>query len=565
MRFFALATDFDGTLADHSSVRDETLEALKRLRKSGRRAILVTGRILADLERVFPHVDAFDMIVAENGGLLFDPRTREETLLGAPADERLVERLREKSVTPLDIGRVIVATWTPHDPVVLEAIRELGLDAQVIFNKGAVMVLPANVNKATGLQSALDALGLSLHNVVSVGDAENDLAFLRASEVGVAVGNALDSVKAAADITVEGARGAGVEELIDRLVDGDLADFDDRESRGIEVGKSESGLERVRPYSGGVLLAGTSGGGKSTLVTGFVERLGNAGYQYCLVDPEGDFASFPGTLTLGSAEQPPLIEQVLQPLESGQNVSVQLLAVPIGERPAFFERLAARLGALRSAAGRPHWIVMDEAHHLFPHEGEPGSLRGRHSLFFITTKPTLVASKALENVDTVLAVGPDAAATVASAWRHVGLTEGPAHIESKLRRGEALLSTRESLPSVRRIVVTRGTMEQRRHRRKYAHGDLAEEKSFYFTGPTSSLNLRAQNLALFVQIGAGVDDATWQYHLRRGEYSKWIREALGDDSLADSVALVEADATADAEQSRARIKEEIERCYTASA
>ena len=48
----------------------------------------------------------------------------------------------------------------------------------MIFNKGAVMILPSGVNKATGLAAALEELGLSPHNVVGVGDAENDHAFL---------------------------------------------------------------------------------------------------------------------------------------------------------------------------------------------------------------------------------------------------------------------------------------------------------------------------------------------------------------------------------------------------
>ena len=61
----------------------------------------------------------------------------------------------------MSTGRVIVATWEPHETIVLETIRDLGLELQVIFNKGAVMVLPAGVNKATGLAAALEQLGLS--------------------------------------------------------------------------------------------------------------------------------------------------------------------------------------------------------------------------------------------------------------------------------------------------------------------------------------------------------------------------------------------------------------------
>jgi HAD superfamily hydrolase (TIGR01484 family) len=86
---------------------------------------------------------------------------------------------------------VIVATWTPHEQVVLDTIRALGLELQVIFNKGAVMVLPSGVNKAFGLRAALAELALSAHNTVAIGDAENDHALLAECELGVAVDNAL--------------------------------------------------------------------------------------------------------------------------------------------------------------------------------------------------------------------------------------------------------------------------------------------------------------------------------------------------------------------------------------
>ena len=77
----------------------------------------------------------------------------------------------------------------------LEAIHELGLEWQIIFNKGAVMVLPPGVNKASGLAAALEALQLSPVNVVGIGDAENDHAFLSLCGCSVAVANALDAVK----------------------------------------------------------------------------------------------------------------------------------------------------------------------------------------------------------------------------------------------------------------------------------------------------------------------------------------------------------------------------------
>lgn len=84
MFFVALATDYDGTLARDGRVDAPTIEALQQVRRSGRKLILVTGRDLPDLQRVFPELDLFDLVVAENGALLFNPAKKEETLLAEP-------------------------------------------------------------------------------------------------------------------------------------------------------------------------------------------------------------------------------------------------------------------------------------------------------------------------------------------------------------------------------------------------------------------------------------------------------------------------------------------------
>ena len=210
MRYYALACDYDGTLASQGRVDEKTLAALERLRNSGRRLILVSGRELDDLLRVFPDVELFDRIVAENGALLYRPATREEKPLGRRPPKKFISALRKQGVSPLSAGRVIVATWEPNETTVFKAIRDLGLELQVIFNKGAVMVLPSGVNKATGLNAALGELGLSPHNVVGVGDAENDHAFLSLCECSVAVANALPIVKEHVDLVTEADHGAGV-------------------------------------------------------------------------------------------------------------------------------------------------------------------------------------------------------------------------------------------------------------------------------------------------------------------------------------------------------------------
>jgi hydroxymethylpyrimidine pyrophosphatase-like HAD family hydrolase len=228
MHYLALATDYDGTIADDGVVDESTLAALGRLRGAARRLILVTGRDLTDLQRVMPRLDLFDLVIAENGALLYDPANHEVQALCDPPPAAFVERLRELGVTPLWLGQVIVASCELNEGKVLSAIHDLGLDLRITFNKGATLVLPVGITKASGLRVALTQLGLSPLNCIGIGDAENDLAFLDVCGLAVAVANALPSVKKRVAFVTTGARGAGVTQLIDQLLGMDLAEFDIR-------------------------------------------------------------------------------------------------------------------------------------------------------------------------------------------------------------------------------------------------------------------------------------------------------------------------------------------------
>jgi HAD superfamily hydrolase (TIGR01484 family) len=222
MRYQALATDYDGTLAADGHVNTPTIQALQDLHASGRRLILVTGRELPEILQLFPKITLFEWVVAENGALLYETQTKAEKLLVPPPPERFVETLRSREVKPVSMGRVIVATRQPNEKVVLEVIRDLGLELQVIFNKGAVMILPSGVNKAIGLQAALKEMSVPVESVVGVGDAENDHAFLKLCGFSAAVSNALPALKETADLVTTGDHGAGVTELIRAILADDL-------------------------------------------------------------------------------------------------------------------------------------------------------------------------------------------------------------------------------------------------------------------------------------------------------------------------------------------------------
>ena len=221
MHYRALATDYDGTLARDGVVAESTIKALECLRNPNRKLILVTGRELPDLERIFCRLDLFDRVVAENGALLYNPASRESRNLAASPSAEFVESLRRSGIPDMSVGRVIIALRRPYEHEAAEAIRNSGLRLQLIFNKDSVMILPSEVNKMTGLSAALKDLSISRQNVIGIGDAENDLEFLRGCGCAVAVGNAIPPLKNEADFVTHAACGEGVVELIGRLIEND--------------------------------------------------------------------------------------------------------------------------------------------------------------------------------------------------------------------------------------------------------------------------------------------------------------------------------------------------------
>ena len=230
MHYLALATDYDGTLARDGKVDAPTLAALERFRAADGKLVLVTGRELEELIGIFPQLDRFHIVVAENGGILYRPETGEETRMGPAPPAAFIEALRARGVGPISVGRVVVATWEPHSRTVAEVIRSLGLNLRMILNKRAVMILPGGITKGSGLRAALEELGIAPEQVAAIGDAENDLDMLEACGLAAAVANALPTVKARARVVMRNESGAGVAEVIELL----LADMAVNHSEAIE-------------------------------------------------------------------------------------------------------------------------------------------------------------------------------------------------------------------------------------------------------------------------------------------------------------------------------------------
>jgi hypothetical protein len=567
MLYCALASDYDGTLATDGKVDAATVQALEQFKATGKRLILVTGRELADLRAVFASVRLFDIVIAENGALLYLPANEEERALAAPPPEEFVAALRAKGVDPLSVGRSVVATWTPNEGVVLDAIRELGLDWQLTFNKGAVMCLPPGINKASGLKAALEELKLSPHNAVGIGDAENDQAFLSACGCSVAVANALQAIKDSADISTTAPRGAGVQELIAGWLTDPAALFSGVRRHDIRLGEGiEEGSTVTLPSDrGAVLIAGGSGVGKTTLTHLLIERMAAGGYQFCIIDPEGDYDGLEHVIHLGDAARTPSPEDVLSVLDTPRaSVAVNLLGIEVPERPAYFNKLMGQISGLRAGTGRPHWLILDEAHHLSPntqdaeHSPLPDNLS---SAVFITTRPKNLSRSALRAVGTVIGVGPEAGDVLIE---FCGCTNRPAPDapKSALAEDAVLVWNLSSEQGPRAVTVVKAKRTHHRHTRKYAEGRLGEDKSFYFRGPTGSLKLRAFNLATFLQLASGVDEETWLFHLKRGDYTTWFRDDIKDETLAAEARQIES--SGDAAASREQIATAIKRRYAAA-
>ena len=353
-RFQAVALDYDGTLTDTDRPAPDVVAGLDRARAPGRAVVLVTGRrfdhLLADFPDVDEHVDA---VVAENGAVVV--RGVDRRVLADPVDAELATAIERQGVA-VERGEVLLACGAEHAAIVLGSIQSLALDCQLVHNRGALMVLPPGVSKESGLRTALAELGLSTHDTVGVGDAENDLALLHACEMGVAVGNAVDSLRAHADEVLGHDAGDGVLELLDGPM---LATETAPVSRRwrVTLGTDRAGDVVGIPASRiNLLIAGASGTGKSYVAGLLVEQLVRMGYATLVLDPEGDHAALaqlPEVLGVGGPGGLPDADLVVRVLQHGaRGVVVDLSTEDASARHRFVDALGAAVADSRATLGR---------------------------------------------------------------------------------------------------------------------------------------------------------------------------------------------------------------------
>ncbi len=566
----AIAVDFDGTLTDGGGrPADEVLSALAGFRATGRRTVLVTGRIWRELIEVFPDVAGhFDLIVAENGAVLFHhggPRPISE-----PVDPLLDQGLAEEGV-PFRRGQVLLATSTEHGGTVAAVQQRLGLECQLVRNRNELMVLPSGVNKGWGLTHALAEAGISPHNTLTVGDAENDYSLLAAGEVGVAVANAVSHVRERADLVTVQPNGQGILELLSGdVVSGARVLHPPRWH--VELGADDAGHPvRIPSYGLDVLIAGPSGSGKSYLAGLIAEQLIRLEYTLLVADPEGDHLrldDLPGVVRVDARE--PFSPERLVALMSHRagGVVLDFTGIDSATREEHFAHLPPVIEAFRAATGVPHWVLIDEAHQPLGWTGpsSPFYTPG-HSFCVVTYTPDLLCDEVLATVDIGLLLP---GTTVSAYVRELAGWPGDALDQAltALPPGHVVVVRRPGLDDGKpRLQVARlGPRETRhvRHRHKYLAALLPPERRFRFRAAGGAeTGTVAANLAEFHRGLARCTRDVIRHHARHHDFSQWFEDVFSDTVLAAATRELEqaVDRTDGVEATRAALLLAIETRY----
>ena len=561
--FRAIAIDYDGTLTDTDTPDTEVLAALRRARGAGRSVILVTGRIMRSLLASFPDAEGtFDAIVAENGGVIWSPGRGPRVV--APSVGPVLGLALDALGIPVERGEVLLSMPASHDQAVLQEIGRLGLEVQLVRNRGALMALPPGVSKGTGLLEALADLGISRHSTVAVGDAENDHSLVESCELGVAVANAVPALLQHADVVLGERAGRGVIELLGGpLLRGDIRVQPKRWQ--VRLGADADGTRvTIAGSQINLLITGGTESGKSHLAGLVAERLVTMGYGVCVIDPEGDhigLASLRGLVVVGGPEPPPSAEQLAGLLRLG-SVVVDLSLRSRAERASDCRRLLETLGEHRQRHGTPHWIILDEAQ-LVPDLARMLNLGPGPSaagVCAVTWRPEQLTDETVAAMDLAVVL-PGAGEVGIGQLRQAGFGM-PASLDGAAAAGriEGLLLDRRT---ARRFVADPRISPHLRHWHKYRSAELPYHRRFFFRRKDRPTGAVAGSMADFHHEIGRAEPEVLRHHARNHDFSRWTDEVIRDHELAGRLRLVEGSLGSDSgtEEARGLLLQAIEMHY----
>jgi HAD superfamily hydrolase (TIGR01484 family) len=544
-----IATDFDGTISQGDQLAPEAGRALRRWREAGRIAVLVSGRSFEFLRHLQEREQMFDLIVAENGAILYNPHSDEMRLPFGEVPDELVDTLVQLEI-PLWRGIAIAGTTLSYDDAVWVAGRELGLAVHVETNRNEVMLLPPGASKGAGLLNLLRVEGLSPRNVLAFGDAENDHSLLQVAEVKVAVANAVEGLRAMADHVTPETGPIGVARFIERyLLDGRPFDFQVRGAHqfGLDTA-AELSLNAYDLVDREILISGGSGYSKSWLACRLADGLISGGYQLLGLDPVGDLHALrrhTSCLSLGR-EEVPAISLIVQLLaETDLSLVLDLSRVPTPEEQVLYVTgLLRRVLEMRRSLGKPHWILIDEAQDILGGPENPARLPLLQSfesfgVCLVTWQPSRLDRAMLERMhgfvltrhrlDTEVEC---LSQVLASRGLDVG---GLPERLSQLAEGRALVwglmpSMNDGLSLLRYGAGARIFPGMHRLHR-YLEDRVASGLQFYFRD-RSGHTLPAGNLGELIDRLRTLDLAVITFHFERRDFANWIRDVLQDETLA---------------------------------
>ncbi|PSR15333.1 MAG: hypothetical protein DA408_03510 [Bacteroidetes bacterium] len=556
MHLNIFALDLDGTLAENDQVAPATWKILRKAKSKGFRFILVTGRRLEELAAIGPFETYFEAIVAENGAVIHFVASDTVIMPFGSVAADIIQELGTLNI-PVTRGMAIAATWKPHDQQILNVLAARGFPVTLEYNREAVMLLPPGATKGTGLLAALQELGYSYHNVLAIGDAENDRSLFSTAEYAVAVANADPGIKKTTDLTLALPNGAGIQQFMDGLINNKNTLHSTRSKHLITLGKkrdqSPFQLSTFHFIDGNLGVFGASGSGKSWLSGLLAEALLLKDYQICIIDPEGDHRNikkFPHTILLGgTAVPPPALDQVATLLEySTLNIILDLSLYTKDQQIVYVQDLLQLFCSLRNRRGKPHWILLEEAHYFCSSNDDQITLllhrlMEQGGLSLVSYRPSQLApdllkkldqwlftyTKSQEELEAIKTMLPESAIQEHDFPACLFLLGNQqAYYCSKNKPDTPLVATTLiEFSNLSRMVP------HVRHLHKYLHAPLARDKQFFFKNDGQDKKLLvAANLHDFSEMLPQLPMSVLKYHLYRGDFKNWLQHSVHDHELA---------------------------------
>lgn len=282
------------------------------------------------------------------------------------------------------------------------------------------------------------------------------------------------------------------------------------------------------------------------------ERWIQAHYCVLVIDPEGDHVQLQqlaGVRVVDGGHHLPEPTELVTNLDPRTSLVVDLSGVPDPTKAEYLHRLRSTAEAHREQHGFPHWVIYDEAHLLGIDEEAHWARRGGYVL--CSFAPAALPAGEIDSSDVSLTLTDNehdnnVTEMAARRWAAMRLGSGPARV----------------------FAVADRQTEHVRHRRKYADVRLPDESRFYFHGVDGQFVRPAATMDEFRSAIIHLDQRALQYHLDRGDFSRWLEGTIADRDFARQVAAREDEVmarhAADVERVRRQLVHAVQERYRLS-